>query len=154
MGPDLANAIPHCQMHKKLVSLLDLCVSSLRRGHANLLCIVSILTDDPRKESNSMISVNSQPSNITCSPPLCSATHPTSHSETPGSLTPANTGQSSTHFVPPVADVGPFNRQPHQPCRCTHTQPATNTHKQDTQIPPPPPHTHTHTPKHEFRAMF
>ena len=28
---------------KKLVSLLDLCVSSLRRGHANLLCIVPIL---------------------------------------------------------------------------------------------------------------
>ena len=40
MGPDLANAIPHCQMHKKLVSLLDLCVSSLCRGHASLLCIV------------------------------------------------------------------------------------------------------------------
>jgi hypothetical protein len=26
-------------------------VSSLRRGHANLLCIVPILTDDPRRES-------------------------------------------------------------------------------------------------------
>ena len=37
---------------KKLVTLLDLCVSSLRRGHANLLCIVPILTDDPRRESN------------------------------------------------------------------------------------------------------
>ena len=37
---------------KKLLPLLDLCVSSLRRGHANLLCIVPILTDDPRKESN------------------------------------------------------------------------------------------------------
>merc|ERR1711894_311415 len=36
---------------KKLVSLLDLCVSSLRRGHANLLCIVPILTDDLRGES-------------------------------------------------------------------------------------------------------
>ena len=33
-------------------SLLDLCVSSLRRGHANLLCIVPILTDDPRGESD------------------------------------------------------------------------------------------------------
>ena len=33
------------------LSLLDLCVSSLRRGHANLLCIVPILTDDPRRES-------------------------------------------------------------------------------------------------------
>ena len=37
---------------KKLVTLLDLCVSSLRRGHANLLCIVPILTDDPRRESS------------------------------------------------------------------------------------------------------
>ena len=35
-----------------LFTLLDLCVSSLRRGHANLLCIVPILTDDPRRESN------------------------------------------------------------------------------------------------------
>ena len=38
-------------MGKKLFTLLDLCVSSLRRGHANLLCIVPILTDDPRRES-------------------------------------------------------------------------------------------------------
>jgi hypothetical protein len=30
---------------KKFCTLLDLCVSSLRRGHANLLCIVPILTD-------------------------------------------------------------------------------------------------------------
>ena len=36
---------------KKLVTLLDVCVSSLRRGHANHLCIVPILTDDPRRES-------------------------------------------------------------------------------------------------------
>jgi hypothetical protein len=36
---------------KKMFTLLDLCVSSLRRGHANLLCIVPILTDDPRRES-------------------------------------------------------------------------------------------------------
>ena len=35
-----------------MVTLLDLCVSSLRRGHANLLCIVPILTDDPRRESD------------------------------------------------------------------------------------------------------
>ena len=35
-----------------LVTLLDLCVPSLRRGHANLLCIVPILTDDPRRESS------------------------------------------------------------------------------------------------------
>jgi hypothetical protein len=39
---------------KKLFTLLDLCVSSLRRGHANLLCIVPILTDDPRRESESV----------------------------------------------------------------------------------------------------
>ena len=38
--------------YKKLCTLLDVCVSSLRRGHANLLCIVPILTDDPRRESN------------------------------------------------------------------------------------------------------
>ena len=36
---------------KKLGTPLDLCVSSLRRGHANLLCIVPILSDDPRRES-------------------------------------------------------------------------------------------------------
>ena len=38
--------------YKTCCTLLDLCVSSLRKGHANLLCIVPILTDDPRKESN------------------------------------------------------------------------------------------------------
>ena len=37
---------------KKLGTLFDLCVSSLRRGHANLLCIVPILSDDPRRESS------------------------------------------------------------------------------------------------------
>ena len=36
---------------KKLFTLLDLCVSSLRRGHANILCILPNLTDDPRRES-------------------------------------------------------------------------------------------------------
>ena len=40
-----------CESQKKLCTLLDLCVSSLRRGHANLLCTVPILTDDPRRES-------------------------------------------------------------------------------------------------------
>ena len=39
----------------KLLTLLDLCVSSLRRGHANLLCIVPILTDDPRRESGKVL---------------------------------------------------------------------------------------------------
>ena len=34
-----------------LKKTLYFCVSSLRRGHANLLCIVPILTDDPRRES-------------------------------------------------------------------------------------------------------
>ena len=36
---------------KQISTLPNLCVSSLRRGHANLLCIVPILTDDPRRES-------------------------------------------------------------------------------------------------------
>ena len=35
----------------KSSTLLDVCVSSLRRGRANLLCIVPLLTDDPRRES-------------------------------------------------------------------------------------------------------
>ena len=34
-----------------LFTLLDLCVSSVRRGHANILCIVPILRDGPRRES-------------------------------------------------------------------------------------------------------
>jgi hypothetical protein len=34
-----------------MFTIIDLCVSSLRRGHANLLCIVPMLTDDPRRES-------------------------------------------------------------------------------------------------------
>ena len=45
---------PAIEIHKKLFTLLDLCVSSLRRGHANLLCIVPILTDDPRRESEQL----------------------------------------------------------------------------------------------------
>ena len=36
---------------KKLFTLLDVCVSSLRRGRANLLSVVPMLTDDPRRES-------------------------------------------------------------------------------------------------------
>ena len=40
----------YLSMHT-LFTLPDLRVSSLRRGHANLLCIVPILTDDPRRES-------------------------------------------------------------------------------------------------------
>ncbi|TYI30525.1 hypothetical protein ES332_A05G394400v1 [Gossypium tomentosum] len=34
-------------MEKKFGPFLDLCVSSLRRGYANLLCIVPILSDVP-----------------------------------------------------------------------------------------------------------
>ena len=48
-----AFTVPH-KRRKKLFTLLDLCVSSLRRGHANLLCIVPILTDDPRRESGKL----------------------------------------------------------------------------------------------------
>ena len=33
------------KVEKKFGPFLDLCVSSLRRGHANLLCIVPILSD-------------------------------------------------------------------------------------------------------------
>ena len=34
--------------NKKFGPFLDLCVSSLRRGHANLLCTVPILSDVPK----------------------------------------------------------------------------------------------------------
>ena len=34
-----------------MFTLLDSCVSSWRRGHANLFCIAPVLTDDPRRES-------------------------------------------------------------------------------------------------------
>ena len=37
--------------HGEMLTLLDVCVSSLRRGHANIVCIVQSLTDDPRRES-------------------------------------------------------------------------------------------------------
>ena len=47
----LVSNIVCARICEKLFTLLDLCVSSLRRGHANLLCIVPILTDDPRRES-------------------------------------------------------------------------------------------------------
>ena len=50
--------------NKKLFTLLDLCVSSLRRGHANLLCIVPILTDDPRRESKKYYCRNVQINNF------------------------------------------------------------------------------------------
>ena len=45
------------QTHKKSSTLLDLCVSSLRRGHAMLLSIVPILTDVPRKESSQILEI-------------------------------------------------------------------------------------------------
>ena len=34
-----------CHQSRNKSNILDLCVSSLREGHANLLCIISILTD-------------------------------------------------------------------------------------------------------------
>ena len=42
------------QCAKKLFTLLDLCVSSLRRGHANLLRIFPTLTDAPRRASKKL----------------------------------------------------------------------------------------------------
>ena len=47
MAPPDPHAQPaHSQKHEKILEpFLDLCVSSLREGHANLLCIVPILTD-------------------------------------------------------------------------------------------------------------
>ena len=43
-----SNSKDMSEMPKNCDTLLDVSVSSLRRGHANLLCIVPILADDPR----------------------------------------------------------------------------------------------------------
>ena len=40
-----------CFSKEKMITFFDLCKSSLRRGHFNLLCIVPLLTDDPRRRS-------------------------------------------------------------------------------------------------------
>ena len=45
------NIYTHTYIHI-LFTILDLCVSSLRRDHTNLLRIVPMLTDDPRGGSN------------------------------------------------------------------------------------------------------
>ena len=47
-----ASCWDHREEEKKFDTILDFCVSSLRRGHANLLCIVPILTDDLRRGSS------------------------------------------------------------------------------------------------------
>jgi hypothetical protein len=39
---------------KKFGPFLDLCVSSLRRGHANLLCIVPILSDVSKETTTAL----------------------------------------------------------------------------------------------------
>ena len=54
------------QIQKKMFTLLDLCVSSLRRGHANLLCIVPILADDLFRGSTFQISKNIKLANLFC----------------------------------------------------------------------------------------
>ena len=51
-SPSQTDRHPDVACVTKLFTLLDLCVSSLRRGHAILLCIVPSLTDDPRRESD------------------------------------------------------------------------------------------------------
>ncbi len=52
---ELASSVGRQNKNKKDDTLLDFCVSSLRRGHANLLCIVPILTDDLRRGSKIML---------------------------------------------------------------------------------------------------
>ena len=49
---ELKNFAVEPEGQKKVDFLLDLCVSSLRRGHANLLCIVPNLTDVLFRESD------------------------------------------------------------------------------------------------------
>jgi hypothetical protein len=51
LGKTKPRTIPRLILkEKKFGPFLDLCVSSLRRGHANLLCIVPILSDVPKDE--------------------------------------------------------------------------------------------------------
>ena len=50
-GPGAGGGAGGAEGTLSVFTLLDLCVSSLRRRHANLLCIVPMLTDDPRRES-------------------------------------------------------------------------------------------------------
>ena len=54
-GPIIVNASWIRLLNSKPLYCLhfSICASSLRRGHANLLCIVPMLTDDPRRESHS-----------------------------------------------------------------------------------------------------
>ena len=47
---------PKAEPSKKFGPFLDLCVSSLRRGHANLLCIVPILSDVSEETTNNVVS--------------------------------------------------------------------------------------------------
>ena len=47
---------PKAEPSKKFGPFLDLCVSSLRRGHANLLCIVPILSDVSEETTNHVVS--------------------------------------------------------------------------------------------------
>ena len=62
----MAPTVRTSNLNKELFTLVGLCVSSLRRGHANLLCIVPILTDDPRRESDSQISKSLSPHGQIC----------------------------------------------------------------------------------------
>ena len=48
-------------------TLLDMCVSSLRRGHANLLCIVPILADEPSEEGSNHYWMQSPLKGLKCS---------------------------------------------------------------------------------------
>ena len=58
-------------------TFVDVCVSPLRGGHANLPCIVPILTDDPRRECNVVLPIGSIPSSFGLSmPSLLPMFHP------------------------------------------------------------------------------
>ena len=49
--PMITHVVCNAKQPPMLFTLLDLCVSSLRSGYSNLLCIVPTLADDPRRES-------------------------------------------------------------------------------------------------------
>ena len=47
----VAIAIARFSVLSFVICFLELCVSSFRKGHVNVFCIVPMLTDDPRRES-------------------------------------------------------------------------------------------------------
>lgn len=76
---DLRPEDEHCLLRRNNQStLLDLCMSSVRRRHANLLCVVPILSDDLRRVS-ALQSEERRAMRLLRYPPRAWTTLPVSH---------------------------------------------------------------------------